>query len=55
MLMQDLLRFTDHRGRDAGLIVNALLQHDGFGKPWRSSESYWPLKTTPTFSGAIPR
>jgi hypothetical protein len=27
MLMQDLLGFADHLGRDAGLIVNALLQH----------------------------
>lgn len=28
MLMQDLLRFADHLARDAGLIVNALLQHE---------------------------
>jgi hypothetical protein len=27
MLMQYLLRFADHLRRDAGLIVNALLQH----------------------------
>jgi hypothetical protein len=27
MLMQNLLRFADHLGRDARLIVNALLQH----------------------------
>ena len=27
MLMQNLLGFTHHLGRDAGLIVNALLQH----------------------------
>jgi hypothetical protein len=38
MLMQNLLRFTDHLGRDAGLIVDALLQHAGFGQPRRSSE-----------------
>jgi hypothetical protein len=31
MQMQNLLRLTDHLGRDAGLIVNALLQHDGCG------------------------
>jgi hypothetical protein len=30
MLMQNLLRFTHHLGGDAGLIVNALLQHGGF-------------------------
>jgi hypothetical protein len=27
MLMQNLLRFAHHLGRNAGLIVNALLQH----------------------------
>jgi hypothetical protein len=27
MPMQNLLRFMDHLGGDAGLVVNALLQH----------------------------
>jgi hypothetical protein len=27
MLMQNLLSFAHHLGRDAGLIVNAFLQH----------------------------
>jgi hypothetical protein len=30
MPMQNLLRLTDHLGRDAGLIVNALLQHENW-------------------------
>ena len=30
MQMQNLLRFTDHLGRDARLIVDALLQHENW-------------------------
>src|SRR5580704_2919818 len=37
MPMQNLLRLADHLGGDAGLVVNALLQHV-FGTPWRSPE-----------------
>jgi hypothetical protein len=32
MQMQNLLRFTDHLGRDARLIVDTLLQHDNSAK-----------------------
>jgi hypothetical protein len=39
MLMQNLLRFTDHLRRDARLIVDAFLQHENW-----SSEAL-PAKT----------
>src|SRR5580698_4213979 len=40
VLMQDLLRFADHLTRDAGLVVNALLQHGCLADP-----QAWPGAT----------
>src|SRR5579872_2461306 len=41
MLMQNLLRFTDHLGRDARLIVNAFFQHENWSsaKPSRRKQN----------------
>jgi len=48
--VQDALGLANHFLRDAGLIVNALLQHDfqSFGGGRRTLESYWPLANPPT-------
>ena len=49
MPMQNLLRFADHLGRDAGLIVNALLQHGNWwsGLPRREQDNTGVWKAHP--------